>query len=270
MDDSDGNSEDGGSKVGCNMEDEVEDGEIRSPIHKSPVPEVVPRSPPESPSIPVDDRSQENVTLDTERLHEVHGIPTILKEVINESEIPEKVAAGATDGGPRLEGLSVDGLGSHDKSVNGSGPVDQLLNDGPTPIFGLGKRSREDRSPPSSGSMQGPPIRGFHHYPLPGELSFDLNNPASEHMSSRGAPAGGNLSYHSEVNMDEESLGDEQSKPSERLHDHQPEPGDPDSEILKEVRATVDVGSKVGVDLRGFEEAARVIVLGEGEPNNLR
>ncbi|MFS7994484.1 hypothetical protein Hanom_Chr12g01106611 [Helianthus anomalus] len=167
MDDYDGNSEDGGSEVGCNMEDEVEDGEIRSPIHKSPVPVVVLRSPSEPPSMPVDDRSPVNDTLDTERLHELHGNPTNLKEVINGSEIPEKVAAGVTDGGPHLKGSSVFGLGSHDQAVNGSGPVDQLMNDGPTPIIGLEKRSREDRSPPSTGSMQGPPIRGFSHNPLP-------------------------------------------------------------------------------------------------------
>ncbi|MFS7985308.1 hypothetical protein Hanom_Chr11g00996951 [Helianthus anomalus] len=35
-------------------------------------------------------------------------------------------------------------------------PNSELGEDGPTPIISLGKRNRDDRSPPSIGSMQGP------------------------------------------------------------------------------------------------------------------
>ncbi|MFS8010980.1 hypothetical protein Hanom_Chr14g01303431 [Helianthus anomalus] len=137
-DESDGNSIDGGSEDGCNMEDEVEDGEIRYPILKSPVPVVEVRPPSEPPSAPVNDRSPEIETLDTEWLHDLHGNPTNPKEVINGSVIPEKEAAGVNDGGSHLKGTCVSGL------------VDQLIDDGPTPMVGLGKRNRANRSPPST------------------------------------------------------------------------------------------------------------------------
>ncbi|MFS7931990.1 hypothetical protein Hanom_Chr04g00362471 [Helianthus anomalus] len=186
-DESDGKSVDGGSEVGCNMEDEVEDGEIRSPILKSPIPEVEIRPISESPPVQVNDRSPENEPLGTEGLHELHGNPTIHKVVINDPVIPEKKAARVIDGGPQQKSTYVSGL------------VDQIVDDGPTPMVGLGKRNRAYRSPPSTGSMQGPPVRGFFHEPASDEQLFDLNRPTLENGSVGGEPVGGPISAQSPV-----------------------------------------------------------------------
>ncbi|MFS7936141.1 hypothetical protein Hanom_Chr05g00411961 [Helianthus anomalus] len=48
---------------------------------------------------------------------------------------------------------------------------------GPTPIINLGKRNRDDRSPPSIGSVQGPSQKLFSHLSGPGSDPLDLNTP---------------------------------------------------------------------------------------------
>ncbi|MFS8027182.1 hypothetical protein Hanom_Chr16g01495611 [Helianthus anomalus] len=228
MDDSDENSEVEGSVDGCNMDDEVEDGEIRSPVQKSPIPVVEIRSPSEPPSDPVVDRTSEFEKTDNEGLHELHENTLINKIGINDVEVPEKEAVGIFDSGPNLKGSSGFGLGSHEQETNGTRLVEQLKNDGPTPNIGLGKRSRKDRSPPSIGSMQGPSTRSFPHRPLTGEFYFDLNRSTSEHLHSGESLAGGEKSPPSEINPGDEGTGIVPTRPPEEFGDYRPDPGDAD------------------------------------------
>ncbi|KAJ0808895.1 hypothetical protein HanPI659440_Chr01g0008521 [Helianthus annuus] len=58
----------------------------------------------------------------------------------------------------------------------------------PTPQHGLGKRPRAFRSPPSSGSMQGPPTRNCLQGNRSDEESFDLNRPGFTESSVDGVP----------------------------------------------------------------------------------
>ncbi|KAJ0557124.1 putative RNA recognition motif domain, nucleotide-binding alpha-beta plait domain superfamily [Helianthus annuus] len=278
MDDSEENSEVEGSVDGGNMEDEVEDGEIRSPIQKSPAPVVEIRSPSEPSLQPVVDRSPEIEKLGNEELHDLHEYSPNNNKVINDDEIPEEVAAGIYDSGPNLKGISGFGLGSHDREINGTGLVDLLKNDGPSPIIGLGKRSREDRSPPSIGSMQGPPTRSFHHNPLTGEFSFDLNKSTSEHLSSGGSLAGGENSSPSEINPGDEGSGAEPTRTPEGVGDYSPDPGDAEVTIKevedisgteKEVLETMKLGTSLGFNLTGAEGQVKKVILDEGGQNNL-
>ncbi|MFS7964862.1 hypothetical protein Hanom_Chr08g00755331 [Helianthus anomalus] len=151
------------------MDDEVVDGEIRSPILNSPVPEKDTRPPLKPPSEPITEKSLDNERsgLDEPRglfgeyeksdpvgQNELHGESFSQHEVINMSMDTENVAAAYC--GPHIVGDS------------GSNVEVHLDKEGPTPTIGLGKRSRDNRSPPSSGSMQGPPVKCFYQDPEPG------------------------------------------------------------------------------------------------------
>ncbi|MFS7908967.1 hypothetical protein Hanom_Chr01g00089301 [Helianthus anomalus] len=58
-----------------------------------------------------------------------------------------------------------------------SGPKNVFGEEGPTPVGNLGKRNREERSPPSFGSMQGPAQRPLFHVQNSLDAQFDLNSP---------------------------------------------------------------------------------------------
>ncbi|MFS8031269.1 hypothetical protein Hanom_Chr17g01543821 [Helianthus anomalus] len=164
--------EGGDNNVEC-VEDEVEDGEVRSPEIVRPAPETSNRSSSEPSIQPVSEKSPEVEEVETvEMLHEMHGESSIPRVTVNVPVGPEEVAAGCYGSGPQhLENC-------------GNSKVDQLEQDGPTPIVGIGKRSREDRSPPSTCSMQGPPIRGFSQNTSSGDFSFDLNRPNADNSFS--------------------------------------------------------------------------------------
>ncbi|KAM0047199.1 hypothetical protein Hdeb2414_s0009g00325641 [Helianthus debilis subsp. tardiflorus] len=164
----------GGGEEDTNMVDEVEEGEIRSLVLNSSVPEEVNRPPSEPLSEPVNDQSPVNERLGPDRSRAMDGdneesVPVGLHEVHGESSNhnSENVAAGSYDCGP------------YHKGVNNINLVDHLDQEGPTPHIGLGKRNRANRSPPSSDSMQGPPIKSFYQAPDPDDYSFDLNRPSS-------------------------------------------------------------------------------------------
>ncbi|XP_022003858.1 uncharacterized protein LOC110901312 [Helianthus annuus] len=141
---------------------------------------------------------------------------------------------------------------------------------GSSPAFGLGKRSREVRSPPSSGSMQGPPMRNLNHDFEPGESSFDLNRPVSSPRISE---------TRRSVDRDNPGLKLPQVDVQQQISDTiQPEDQsmvnrggaafDANS-IREEILATVSVGSKIGINLNGFQEATKVSILDEGTRINL-
>ncbi|MFS7936464.1 hypothetical protein Hanom_Chr05g00415891 [Helianthus anomalus] len=179
MGDDDGKSV-GINKEGHNMANDVEDGEIRSPECSVPSPVMEVRSPTapqvDPLAVPLDvsvhDQSPFFEKLDNERvLHEAHGgkIGECSKpwESNYNNEGTNDLAAKGVDGGPILQ---------EERDCNVVGQFDQF---GPTPLSGLGKRSRAHRSPPSSGSMNGPPNRGFFQDPPAEDLPFDLNRPSS-------------------------------------------------------------------------------------------
>ncbi|MFS7985461.1 hypothetical protein Hanom_Chr11g00998641 [Helianthus anomalus] len=163
----------GGDEENSNMVDEVEEGEIRSPILRSPVSEGTNRPPSEPPPEPANDRSPLIEKLGPERSRDMVGgieepVDDELHGVHGESHghNSENVAADFLEDGPHLKG------------VNNNYSVDHLFQEGPTPLTGLRKRNRADRSPPSSGSQQGPPSKSFYQDPSPEDFSFDLNRPS--------------------------------------------------------------------------------------------
>ncbi|KAJ0800366.1 putative RNA recognition motif domain, nucleotide-binding alpha-beta plait domain superfamily [Helianthus annuus] len=144
--------------------------------------------------------------------------------------------------------------------------VDQLCQDGPTPQTGLGKRPGAFRSPPSSDSMQGPPSRNFKHNLEPGGTSFDLNSPTVNIGDTN--YASGDVESHKleELNLERED-GAPQQPPDKQFDSGEttiPDPGVPGPSIEEEVHITAVVGSKVGINLSGFEEAAKALIQGEG------
>ncbi|MFS8026347.1 hypothetical protein Hanom_Chr16g01485671 [Helianthus anomalus] len=63
---------------------------------------------------------------------------------------------------------------------NKSGSGHDLFSDGPTPMVNLGKRNRDDQSPSSIGSIQGPTQRLFYQPNNSDYLPMDLNTPVRE------------------------------------------------------------------------------------------
>ncbi|MFS7921019.1 putative RNA recognition motif domain, nucleotide-binding alpha-beta plait domain superfamily [Helianthus anomalus] len=61
-----------------------------------------------------------------------------------------------------------------------SGPINILDGEGHTPTQNLGKRNRDERSPPSLGSIQGPAQRPVYHSQIPPTVQIDLNSPLGD------------------------------------------------------------------------------------------
>ncbi|KAJ0483181.1 hypothetical protein HanIR_Chr13g0662091 [Helianthus annuus] len=182
---SDASTNDDHIEEGDNVEDEVEDGEIRSPVVNAPVSEEAVRSPSESHVNAGNEEPPDNETLDNvETLHGVHGKSKKRPDFNNGNIEVINSAATNLNSGPHLS------VG------NENGYYDNLNQDGPTPIIGLGKRNRANRSPPSTGSMQGPPTRGFFQNPDPGESSFDLNQSTPAAGFGYGESDGGECQSH--------------------------------------------------------------------------
>ncbi|MFS7908548.1 hypothetical protein Hanom_Chr01g00084461 [Helianthus anomalus] len=170
------------------MVDEVEDGEIRSPEVTVPSPEKILDNERSLHGVPqkfsVHEQSPCLDTLDNEGpLHEkngeLHGDYSNPREPNLNNDEENSMAAEKFNGGPTLQ---------EEREGN---IMDKIYQFGPTPIVGLGKRSRAHRSPPSAGSMQGPPSRGFFHDSPAGDHHIDLNRPLSESVSLSEENSGG-------------------------------------------------------------------------------
>ncbi|MFS7964358.1 hypothetical protein Hanom_Chr08g00749331 [Helianthus anomalus] len=61
-----------------------------------------------------------------------------------------------------------------------SGPYNSFIGEGPTPGPNLGKRNRDERSPPSLGSIQGPAQRPVYQPKMPSAIHLDLNSPLGD------------------------------------------------------------------------------------------
>ncbi|MFS7912016.1 hypothetical protein Hanom_Chr02g00124891 [Helianthus anomalus] len=141
-----------------NLVDDVEEGEIRSPAAAALSPEKKGETSNEQPLVV--EKSCEVVGL-----HGKHGARPCPWESNNINEGNVEKAAEINEFSNVVEER-----------------VSQFCNnnnnlDGPTPSVGLGKKNRDTRSPPSSGSMQGPPARTFFQDP-PTDPSLDLNRPS--------------------------------------------------------------------------------------------
>ncbi|MFS7980146.1 hypothetical protein Hanom_Chr10g00935931 [Helianthus anomalus] len=68
--------------------------------------------------------------------------------------------------------------------INNTGPDVGLTKDDPVSAVNLGKRLRDDRSPPSIGSTQGPTHRLFHQSNRATIDPIDLNTPVREPSSN--------------------------------------------------------------------------------------
>ncbi|MFS8002679.1 hypothetical protein Hanom_Chr13g01204911 [Helianthus anomalus] len=152
--------------VDDNLMDDTEEGEIRSPVRDMPLPET------EDDPAQVQPVEAEKLNND-EALHgnygDNHGEHSAPRESDN---VFEEIAglAAESGGGPNIM----------EERETQSGV--KKNPDGPTPSIGLGKRNRDTRSPPSTGSMQGPPNRCFFQNP-PADPLFDLNRPSNSHVS---------------------------------------------------------------------------------------
>ncbi|KAJ0445260.1 hypothetical protein HanIR_Chr16g0840931 [Helianthus annuus] len=73
-------------------------------------------------------------------------------------------------GGPNMDNME----------INNSGPNVGLTKDSPATVANMGKRNRDDRSPPSVGSTQGPTHRLFHQSNRSTIDPIDLNTPVRE------------------------------------------------------------------------------------------
>ncbi|MFS7933279.1 hypothetical protein Hanom_Chr04g00377841 [Helianthus anomalus] len=159
---------------------ETEEGEVRSPAIVNQSPAAANRSSSDPTCNQVGEKpSEEEGVKSVEFLHEVHGESSFPKEAFNVPVGPEVEAAGDI------------GCGPEDNNISEKRNLDIMDQVGPTPIPGLRKRNRENRSPPSSGSMQGPPTRGFHHGSSSSDFSFDLNRPNADFVYTNGVELDG-------------------------------------------------------------------------------
>ncbi|MFS7935573.1 hypothetical protein Hanom_Chr05g00405091 [Helianthus anomalus] len=161
------------------MEDDLEEGECSSP--------VIPQSDPVGGChpLPVDRKSPENDSPGEVGQSEHVKFPGVGESVRDPTPVSQEVHG---DGSMHEDN---NGMGNDNMVAEVSGGGPQILEErenvlldknnvvGLSPAFGLGKRSREVRSPPSTGSMQGPPMRNFNHDFESGDTSFDLNRPVS-------------------------------------------------------------------------------------------
>ncbi|MFS7940134.1 hypothetical protein Hanom_Chr05g00460111 [Helianthus anomalus] len=179
-----------------NMVDDVEDDEIRSPVVDDTPPErVVESSPSVTPGpnvalnieTPVEYEKPEDDLGLHENVGNVHGVDLGLQENVGNlhGEYNCHKETNCDNVGPKDMSAEKD-YGDVRRVERENNLVDQLQQNGPTPMTGLGKRSRNLRSPPSDASMQGPPNRGFCHDPL-GDPLFDLNRPSSS-VDSKSPP----------------------------------------------------------------------------------
>ncbi|KAJ0780983.1 putative RNA-directed DNA polymerase [Helianthus annuus] len=138
---------------------------------------------------------------------------------------------------------------------------------GPTPGVNLGKRSRNDVSPPSIGSTQGPAQRLFYQIQDQTKEPLDLNTPVNgdydEGVVTPNSPIPfrvpqvNDLQQCSPVGGDA-NFGIDEAQDRPRMQEI----------IDAEVQATIDVGAIIGVDLKGFVAATESVVAEEGANNH--
>ncbi|KAJ0445701.1 putative RNA-directed DNA polymerase [Helianthus annuus] len=200
-------------------------------------------------SVEVHGSSVVNAGGELETLHgnlfgEPHG--SGLKEVL-EGELDNSINNDNNGtGGPKLDNME----------DNNVGPDVSMINDGPTPFVNLGKRNRDDCSPPSIGSTQGPTQKVFYQAGRSNLEPIDLNTPGRANSGSAA------------VDIESDSpLAD----PADHVENLEvgvgsgSDPPDPQRVIDDEVQETIKVGALIGVNLNDFVHEAEKLVAEEGE-----
>ncbi|MFS7997684.1 putative RNA-directed DNA polymerase [Helianthus anomalus] len=130
--------------------------------------------------------------------------------------------------------------------------IGPLNSPGPFAPTSIGKRTRDQRSPPSVGSTQGPHIRIRQDSIDSRSSSLDLNRTAEYlYPVDDGATS---------CPQDRPSGGETRDRPSRARNEV---PQHAKSPIADEIEATAAVGEVVGVNLRGFEAETRETIIGE-------
>ncbi|KAJ0914077.1 putative RNA recognition motif domain, nucleotide-binding alpha-beta plait domain superfamily [Helianthus annuus] len=243
------------------MEDDVEDGEIRSvnrfedvrnddealpetdrpaaeedewPEYDRPVENESPEKPPETEKV-----ANQQTDFDTAAWgNEVHGEG-------------EQFPNSNYDGRECLSGTChLSGGGEQVGSLDGSG-----LNSntpGPNSTFSLGKRNRDQRSPPSLGLTQGPQARVRQDED---NGSLDLNRSLADQVSGAA------------INPDSATSPVTSARDQRQCSHQVVDSAIDEKQIADEVADTVAIGDIVGVNLQGFESVIRKTIIGEGAQN---
>ncbi|MFS8021767.1 hypothetical protein Hanom_Chr16g01431281 [Helianthus anomalus] len=165
---------DSDSEAGSADMEEMEEGEIRQNLdnvdRRQDEDTVLGRSE----NIPVDNEQ----SMDNQQSVEAHGFSTFEVDQNSKSLHAEVVKSTHVEGDNDVVNVHVD-INSAD--ING-GPNFRLNDTGPT--LGPKKRNREDRSPPSIGSTQGPTQRIYNQPNRPSIESLDLNIPVRDRFST--------------------------------------------------------------------------------------
>ncbi|KAJ0477029.1 putative RNA-directed DNA polymerase [Helianthus annuus] len=265
-------SDESGSELESDSEDEsegiddLEEGEINQNMGpgdqmqedmQTPVTEVDPSNP-----VPVGNENVSEVkeSQEVQKLDDIN-VGEKAAGVHGEDNMAARDLRHKRDVGGKVNDLSCNGDGGLHINFSGREQVGLGIGSpsvGPTPLVNLGKRNRIDQSPPSIGSVQGPTQKMFYHPNSP----LDLNTPASENLVSGEADADSHKSRGGANTDAGPGLRDRENFPSQ---DPRQEVVAPNPICFEEVLATFQVGSLIGVDLKGFESATEQCIVDEGE-----
>ncbi|KAJ0571826.1 putative RNA recognition motif domain, nucleotide-binding alpha-beta plait domain superfamily [Helianthus annuus] len=259
---SDSDSESDSEEESVDMED-LEEGEFRSDGADVPVPEheYGPPADEVQGEQEVNGKTSDNQEATVHKKSaEINGEPFLHGNVEEHMHAAEDINVG---GGGILKSNIVDGPPSLDPEMDITGPDNPLVKEGPTPGAYLGKRSRDELSPPSIGSIQGPSQRTFFQSQESPNIPIDLNTPVKDNYGGEEGfpPTSGQQMESQGVNHRPEGsvnrspvLGTAPVQPDPNLYNY----------ANPEVQATVEVGAFIGINLNGFEDATERIIVEEG------
>ncbi|MFS8021318.1 hypothetical protein Hanom_Chr16g01425981 [Helianthus anomalus] len=166
---------DSDSEAGSTDMEEMEDGEIRQNMddgeHRQEEDIVCGRAE----NTPVDNEK----SLDNQQSVEAHGFPNLEAGQKSKSLHGEMLNSAHVEGGNDVGNVHV---GINLRNTDG-GPNAGFEDAGPT--IGPKKRNREERSPPSIGSTQGPTQRLYNQPIRPSVEPLDLNTPIRDRPEIR-------------------------------------------------------------------------------------
>ncbi|KAJ0431325.1 hypothetical protein HanIR_Chr17g0847171 [Helianthus annuus] len=147
-----------------------------------------------------------------------------------------------------------------------SGPYNSFIEEGPTPGPNLGKRNRDERSPPSLGSIQGPAQRPVYQSQMSPAVQLDLNSPIGDKFGTEEVLP--DLPDLDEPNQEVRTPGNvENLRDSIPVEDCGQSEQNQRSNLRLEVEETIRIGSIIGINLNGFESEAHKLVVEEGVDN---
>ncbi|KAJ0619933.1 putative RNA recognition motif domain, nucleotide-binding alpha-beta plait domain superfamily [Helianthus annuus] len=154
--------------------------------------------------------------------------------------------------------IQIGGTNNENSVTKVVGPNVVVDDGGPSLPPNLGKRNREDRSPPSIGSTQGPTQRMFYQPTNPIIEPIDLNSPLQEKSDIFEACNNGHMDNSGASDTPIEVTVTQVLDSGMAAETRQSE-NEPQQVLTDEVAATIKVGSLIGVDLNGFVPASRTV-----------